>query len=360
MYPYMTAREQIKQKINEISEEKRKFRASDLAISVNSISRQYVTEVLREMVINGELLREGGGRYTLYTLPKYVDLLANRVKKRFKNESIDNKKVLSEDIIFDNIKSSTNFLNHLKDNVLRIFRYAFTEMTNNAINHSESKNIEVEIYKSGNNLIFTVNDFGIGVYKNVMRKKNLKSELEAMQEILKGKTTTIPADHTGEGIFFTSKVSDVFILESYGLKLRVDNLINDIFYEEEKTEKIGTKVTFIIDLDSNRLSDGVFLKYTINPEEGGFDKTEIRVKLFAGGSIYVSRSQARRIMDGLAGKFKKIILDYNKVPTVGQAFADEIYRVFQSRHPEITIESINMNKVVEFMISRVSKPSESN
>src|SRR3990167_11066660 len=128
MYPYMTAREQIKQKINEISEEKRKFRASDLAISVNSISRQYVTEVLREMVINGELLREGGGRYTLYTLPKYVDLLANRVKKRFKNESIDNKKVLSEDIIFDNIKSSTNFLNHLKDNVLRIFRYAFTEM----------------------------------------------------------------------------------------------------------------------------------------------------------------------------------------------------------------------------------------
>lgn len=135
----------------------------------------------------------------------------------------------------------------------------------------------------------------------------------------------------------------------------MDNLINDIFYEEQKPEKIGTRVIFIISLDADRLTDGVFLKYQTDPGEGGFDKTEIRVKLFAGGSIYVSRSQARRIMDGLAGKFKKIILDYNNVPTVGQAFADEIYRVFQSRHPEIQIESINMNQVVEFMINRVGR-----
>lgn len=353
----MTVKDQLKQKVNEISEKQRKFKASDLAIATESISRQYVTEVLKEMVIKGELLREGGGRYTIYTLPKYADLLTNRVKKRFKNETIDGNKVLNEDLIFDDIKSSTNFLSNLKDNVLRAFRYAFTEMVNNAINHSKSNNIEVEVYKSGNNLIFVVNDFGIGVFKNVMKKKNLKSELEAMQEILKGKTTTIPENHSGEGIFFTSKVSDVFILESFGLKLRVDNLINDIFYEEEKSEKIGTKVTFILDLDSERLTDGVFLKYAINPEEGGFDKTEIRVKLFVGGSIYVSRSQARRIMDGLSGKFKKIILDYDKVPTVGQAFADEIYRVFQSRYPEIKIESVNTNKVVEFMIARVAKPN---
>jgi hypothetical protein len=346
----MTAKDQIKQKIKEISENKRKFKASDLSSGIDSVSRQYVTEVLKEMVVNGELLREGGGRYTVYTLPKYVDLLANRVKKRFKNESLD------EDMILDSVKSGTNFLNNLNDNVSRIFNYAFTEMVNNAIHHSKSENIEVEVYKSGNNLIFVVNDFGIGVFKNVMKKKNLKSELEAMQEILKGKTTTIPSDHSGEAIFFTSKVSDVFILESYGLKLRVDNLINDIFYEEEKSEKIGTKVTFIIALDSSRLTDGVFLKYQTDPEEGGFDKTEIRVKLFAGGSIYVSRSQARRIMDGLAGKFKTIILDYDKVPTVGQAFTDEIYRVFQSKHPEITIKSINMNRVVEFMIHRVDHP----
>lgn len=351
----MTAKEQIKEKINEISKLRQKFKTSDLSALMHGTSRQYITEVLKEMVVGGELLREGGGRYTIYTLPKYADLLTNRIKRRYKNEVVDDIKLLDEETVFNDVISATNFLNHLKENVLRIFRYAFTEMVNNAINHSQSKNIEVEVYKSGNNLIFTVNDFGIGVFKNVMKKKNLESELEAMQEILKGKTTTIPADHSGEGIFFTSKVSDVFILESFGLKLRVDNLISDIFYEEERNEKNGTKVTFIVDLDTDRLTDGVFLRYAIDPEEGGFDKTEIRVKLFAGGSIYVSRSQARRIMDGLSGKFKKIILDYDKVPTVGQAFADEIYRVFQARHPEIEIESINMNKVVEFMIERVDK-----
>lgn len=349
----MTIKDQIKVNIKKTGEEKKKFKASDIAVGINEVSRQYVTEVLREMVKNRELLKEGGGRYTLYTLPKFAELLANRVKKRLKNESLDEYEILDE------MKAGANFLNSLKDNVSRIFNYAFTEMVNNAIEHSQSENIEVEVYKSGDNLIFVVNDFGIGVFKNVMKKKNLKSELEAMEEILKGKTTTIPSNHSGEGIFFTSKVSDVFILESYGLRLRVDNLINDIFYEEQKPEKIGTRVIFIVSLDSNRLTDGVFLRYQTDPEEGGFDKTEIRVKLFAGGSIYVSRSQARRIIDGLAGKFKTIILDYDKVPTVGQAFADEIYRVFQARHPEIQIKSINMNEVVAFMINRVSSPSQS-
>jgi anti-sigma regulatory factor (Ser/Thr protein kinase) len=344
----MSARDKIKIQINKVSEDKQKFKASDLAQSLKDTSRQYITEVLRQMVSNGELLREGGGRYTVYTLPKYAELLTNRIKKRLPNKSLD------EDQILDEMKSGANFLNNLKDNVSRIFNYAFTEMVNNAIEHSKSENIEVEVYKSGNNLIFVVNDFGIGVFKNVMKTKKLASELEAMQEILKGKTTTIPANHSGEGIFFTSRVSDVFILESYGLKLRVDNLIDDIFYEEEKSNKVGTKVTFIVALDSDRLTDGVFLKYQTDPEEGGFDKTEIRVKLFAGGSIYVSRSQARRIMDGLAGKFKTITLDYDKVPTIGQAFADEIYRVFKSKHAEIDIKSVNMNRVVEFMINRVS------
>lgn len=356
----MIVKDKIKHQIETLGQDHKKFKASDLYGKIPETSRQYITQILKEMVVSGQLLREGGGRYTVYALPKYAELLANHVKKRFKNETLDGKKLLDEDKIFDDIKSGANFLNNLSENVARIFHYAFTEMVNNAINHSESENIEIEVYKSGNNLIFVVNDFGVGVYRNVMKKKGLKSELEAMQEILKGKTTTIPADHSGEGIFFTSKVSDVFILESFGLKLRVDNLINDIFYEEEKNEKVGTKVTFIVALDSERLTDGIFMKYQTDPEEGGFDKTEIRVKLFAGGSIYVSRSQAKRIMDGLSGKFKTIILDYDKVSTIGQAFADEIYRVFRNRHPEITIKSINMNKVVDFMISRVGDLSQPN
>ena len=54
-------------------------------------------------------------------------------------------------------------------------------------------------------LSFIVNDSGIGIFRNIMQKRNLKSELEAIQDLMKGKTTTMPESHSGEGIFFTSK-----------------------------------------------------------------------------------------------------------------------------------------------------------
>ena len=67
----------------------------------------------------------------------------------------------------------------------------------------------------------------------------------------------------------------------------------------------------------------------------------------------MSRSQARRLILGL-DKFKIIVLDFNKVKTIGQSFADEIFRVFQNNHPDITIETINCCKAVEFMIKRAA------
>jgi len=63
-------------------------------------------------------------------------------------------------------------------------------------------------------------------------------------------------------------------------------------------------------------------------------------------------------MSGL-DKFKTIVLDFDKVTTVGQAFADEIFRVFQERHPAINIVPINMVEPVRFMIERVERPTSS-
>jgi low affinity Fe/Cu permease len=52
-------------------------------------------------------------------------------------------------------------------------------------------------------------------------------------------------------------------------------------------------------------------------------------------------------------KFKKIILDFKDISGIGQAFADEIFRVFKERHPDITIEFKNTNEAIEMMIKRV-------
>lgn len=83
-------------------------------------------------------------------------------------------------------------------------------------------------------------------------------------------------------------------------------------------------------------------------------RSETKIVFDGLSGFLVARSQARSLLLGLE-KFKTIILDFDKVPIVGQAFADEIFRIFQNKYPKITITSINMNDAVEFMIRRVGK-----
>jgi len=79
--------------------------------------------------------------------------------------------------------------------------------------------------------------------------------------------------------------------------------------------------------------------------------------LAAGGGIHISRSQARRILEGLE-KFKVILLDFENVPLVGQAFVDEIYRVFQNAHSDILIQEENMSEGVKFMVKRAKNEAK--
>ena len=71
----MTTKEKIKQQISEISKTKLKFKSSDIDIKTLNISRQQLTSTLKQFVVMGELLKEGGFRYKVYNLPQYADLL---------------------------------------------------------------------------------------------------------------------------------------------------------------------------------------------------------------------------------------------------------------------------------------------
>ena len=68
---------------------------------------------------------------------------------------------------------------------------------------------------------------------------------------------------------------------------------------------------------------------------------------------YVSRSEARRLLANLE-KFSEIVLDFRDVKSVGQGFADEVFRVFASRHPAIVISTENTNPVLDAMIRHVT------
>jgi anti-sigma regulatory factor (Ser/Thr protein kinase) len=335
----------IQDEIIKVAKAKKVFKASDVAKEAPDFSRQYISRIIGDMVKKGTLLREGSGRWSTYALPEYRDYLGHRLRRRI------NLSGLKEHEVLDDIMRVSTLLSKVPENIQSIFNYAFSEMLNNAIDHSKSDEAVIEVVEEGERLKFIVDDFGIGVFRNVMQQRGLSSEIEAIQDLHKGKTTTAPQAHTGEGILFTSKAADLFVLDSFGMRLRIDNEIKDIFVEETGGEKKGTRVTFEISTKSKRHLADLFAKYQSNPEEPAFDKTEIKVKLYTMGTIYVSRSQARRVLTGL-DKFRSVILDFENVPTIGQAFADEIFRVFKNSHPDIAVKTVNVNEAVQFMITR--------
>jgi anti-sigma regulatory factor (Ser/Thr protein kinase) len=339
-----------KDKILQKARRKGQIRTSDFTRAFD-VSRQYVSLLIAQLIETKQLIRIGSTKNAFYVLPEYAknhpQVLPQIFFKRLKNTNLEEHKILAE------IEEKLPQISGLKEPIRNIFTFAFSEMLNNAIEHSKSRSISVEISVTDDDLWFIVNDSGIGVFRNVMRKKKLKSEIEAIQEILKGKTTTIPKSHTGQGIFFTSKAADIFILDSFGRQMTVNNKDHDIGIKKIGVIKKGTRVIFRIKTNSHKHLSDVFKKYTNLANEGdyGFDKTEIRVKLYTTSGINISRSQARRILHGL-DKFKIILFDFDKVPMVGQAFADEIYRVFHNKYPDIRLQEVNMGEAVKFMVER--------
>ncbi len=339
----------IRQKIEELLDERREFKAREVIVFFPGHAK-LARHIIGQLLGQKRILKIGitrGAYYVAATEKNASAILhtASKWEKTFRNTD------LSEADVYDEVVRDLPKLGVLHENVRSIFDYAFSEMVNNAIDHSQSDTIRTTVEIGDGKLRFEVEDRGIGAFENVMWKRRLESQYEAALDVLKGKTTTVPDRHSGEGIFFTSKSGDLFMLESGTLMLTVDNRIPDTFLEEISAHT-GTKVIFEIALNSDRhLDRDVFRPFSIDVEEPAFDRTVVHVKLYRYGTAQISRSQARRLLTGL-DKFKQIVLDFERVPSVGQAFADEVFRVFQKRHPDLLIEYVNANDAVKFMVER--------
>jgi len=310
-------------------------------------SRAYVNRFFQELQEEGKVIQIGKTKNSHYTLATSNNLNGLRsgileFKKLFVNHQ------LNEDSILKEVKQATGIFSSLINNVYNILEYSFLEMVNNAIEHSQSDKIQIKIIKEQNDIIFTIEDWGIGIFENIKSKFNLPDTLTAIQELLKGKKTTEPTQHSGQGIFFTSKLADSFTIKSSDKVLMFNNIINDLFIEDRKSHP-GTTVIFSINLNSKKTTKEIFDAFT--NQEYEFSKTQVKVKLFRIGKNILSRSEARRVMISL-DSFQEIILDFADVESIGQAFADEIFRVWQNNHTNIKISYINANENVEFMIRR--------
>ena len=337
---------EIKDLILKKLKENGEVRSSEI-VKDTGYSRAYVNRFFKELYEEGILILTGKANRAKY-IPADEKLIEKEIHSIQKIHKILNNLNLHEDEIFKNIKKSSGIIRGLNKNVSNILEYAFTEMLNNAIEHSVSKKIEIIIERKINNIIFIIRDWGVGIFNNIIAKKNLDNAMEAIQDLIKGKQTTAQKYHSGEGIFFTSKVADILTIQSSSKKIIFDNLIDDIFISDIKNIK-GTRVVFSINLNSKREIRKIFNKYTDNNYK--FSKTEIIIKLYEEGINYVSRSQARRVLVGLE-KFKTIMLDFKDVDSIGQAFADEVFRVWKTKYPDINVIWRNTNENVLFMINR--------
>ena len=256
-----------------------------------------------------------------------------------------------EDRVWDEVETHLQLKRALRPNVLAIMRYAFTEMLNNAIEHSQSDRCAIRVSLGAGRSSFEVRDHGIGVFHSIATKLKLPDEETALIELLKGKTTTMPEAHTGEGIFFTSRIGDDFTLKSHRIQIEWKRAKQDVFVSQPRFSA-GTLVQFSLQRSARQTIEGVFGEFAPEQYDFQFQKTRVLVKLLQPD--YVSRSEARRLLANLE-KFREIVLDFRDVRSVGQGFADEVFRVFADRNPGIAVRSENANLAVMAMIRHVSR-----
>ena len=302
------------------------------------LSRQVANGYLQSMVREGWIDAEGTTRARVYRIRTLTEAAQNYPREG-----------LQEDWVWRELIAPV--VARLTENVRDLWHYAATEMINNAIDHSGATEVQVSVRK---NALFTesiVADEGEGIFLKIQRALNLHDAREAILELAKGKLTTAPEKHTGEGIFFTSRALDFFEIESHHLRFIHAPRAEDSI-AEQASDTPGTRVRMRLANDSPRLMREVFDAF-LDPDEHTFDKTVVPLRLAQyEGEKLVSRSQAKRVANRFE-RFKRVELDFAGISEIGQAFADELFRVFATAHPAIRITPVNTGPAVAQMIRRV-------
>ena len=303
------------------------------------ITRQAANKHLHNLVNEGALVSEGNtnsSRYKLRPLEQWLRCYSLHPPT-------------AEDVVWRNDIAPQ--LQALPRNVFDIWQHGFTEMFNNAIDHSGGTHVTVHVEKSASATEIWIRDDGVGIFRKIQEAMHLLDERHAVLELAKGKLTTDPSRHTGEGIFFSSRMFDDFAIVSGATHFSHSHGKPEDWIWERETPRSGTSVVMRLNNHPSRTVAQVFSEYS-SGDERAFTKTVVPVALAKyGQEQLVSRSQAKRLL-GRVDRFKTVILDFDGVPAIGQAFADEIFRVFRLAHPEVELVPMNAATDVQEMIVR--------
>ncbi|HWE65218.1 MAG TPA: DUF4325 domain-containing protein [Acidimicrobiales bacterium] len=318
----------------------RTYISSSEVASAAGVTRQAAHYHLKKMVQSGLLVPEGARRSSRYRL-KAQHSSSYALEGLSENEVWGNERIALGRIDPDILETP---------NLFRILNFAFTEMVNNAIDHSKGNTIDVRWFVGPERIDFEVEDDGVGAFASIRQSRGLDDDYQAVGELSKGKQTTDPAHHSGLGIFFTSRMVDRFAISANQLVWTVNSEIDDFAIGWLDRPRTGTLVHCEIRRDTPITPKDVYADVS-DPVSGRFNKTTIHVELFREGD-FVSRTEAKLIGARLES-FEVIELDFSGIDQIGQGFADELFRVWVSDHRTSRLVPINANPAIMAMIAAI-------
>lgn len=300
-----------------------------------SINPSTIHSYINELVKDNVIVKVKRGQYELVN-KEYSYLLKRE------NGDLDDDTYAFDICLKEHIEGFEN-------NVQDIWSYTFSEMINNVMDHSLADSVKITISQNFLATCVMIEDNGIGIFQKIKDYFKLSSIEDAICELFKGKLTTDTKNHSGEGIFFSSKLMDDFLIISSS-KIFTTNKYDEgkilsLVLENQK----GTCVFMELSNFSHKTAKEIFDAYS--NVDGGFVKTKIPLKNIFDTSP-VSRSQANRICNRL-DKFKEVIVDFDEIEWLGQGFAHQLFVVFANSHPGIILTPINMNEDVTKMYNHV-------
>lgn len=317
--------------------------AENFVVSATSVKR-YLKECLDKNIVIADQGKACG--YSLLTVEKEWSY------------QID--PFLMEDSVY--YKDIVQYLDDISNECMHIWAYAFMEIMNNAIEHSGGTKIYCSLKRDFLYTEISITDNGVGIFRNIqnyMEKRwSRKMDFEDVRiELYKGRLTTDSLRHSGEGIFFVSKMLDSFAIWSGNTIFSLHCAEREKFVKshllsyDSKVNDIGTLAVMRLCNDTKKTTKEVFDMFA--PIEEGFVKTYIPIREVCPHGEPIARSQARRILYRLEN-FQEVEFDFAQVEFMGQGFADEIFRVFHNAHPEVALTYLNAEPSVSAMIKHVT------
>ena len=325
-----TIRRYILEKIDQGEKSLTKTVAETFGLNVNTVYT-YINALAEE----GSIQRVRRGEYAL--LSKRCAYHLQRSRGEVENETTVYRTYLAP------------LLSDFATNVRDIWEYVFSEMFNNVIDHSAAENVRLEIEQNALKTTVYLSDDGVGIFEKIRAYFGFADLDEAISELFKGKLTTDSKNHSGEGIFFSSRIMDLFVIASDGKIFTCNKYEMSSLQNAPVDMTKGTTVLMSLSNDSHKRTKEIFDQYA--DIDYGFTRTKVPIKNMFDSSP-VSRSQAKRVSFRL-DKFAEAEIDFSEVEWMGQGFAHQLFVVFQNEHPEVKLTPSHMNEDVEKMYRHV-------